>query len=90
MGKKYRIKHSKKEDEEELFDESTLSKKELYDLNKEKKLKEIEKSKKKKDNKKKKKKSTYKTGLVGRVFAILMLILMLGSVIATISYSFNR
>lgn len=88
MGKKYRIKHSKKEDEEELFDESTLSKKELYDLNKEKKLKEIEKSKKKKDNKKKK--STYKTGLVGRVFAILMLILMLGSVIATISYSFNR
>ena len=92
MSKKYRVKHDKKEVVEEVIDESTLSKKELYDLNKEKKLKEKEKNTKKikNNNKKKKKSSTYKTNLAGRIFAIIMLILMIGSVIATISYSFNR
>lgn len=95
MSKKYKIKHNKKEEVEEVIDESTLSKKELYDLNKERKLKEKEKATKKNTKKntktkKKKKSSTYQTNLVGRIFAIVMLILMLGSVIATISYSFNR
>ena len=90
MGKKYKIKHNKNDELEETIDESTLSKKELYDLNKERKMKEKEKSVKKVKNKKKKKNSTYKTNLAGRIFAIVMLILMIGPVIATISYSFNR
>ncbi len=91
MSKKYKIKHKKEEEIEEVIDEEELSKKELYDLNKQKKLKEKEKNiKKNKSNKKKKKTSTYQTNLAGRIFAIVMLILMLGSVIATISYSFNR
>lgn len=89
MSKKYKIKHNK-EEIEEVVNEDELSKKELYDLNKKKKLREKEKLSKKNDSKKKKKKSTYKTNLLGRIFAIVMLILMIGSVIATISYSFNR
>ena len=40
-------------------------------------------------HKKKKKKKTYKTNLAGRIFAIVMLILMVGSVVATISYYFS-
>ena len=64
------------------------SDKELYDLQKQEKLKLREKEKKKK-KKKKSSKKTYKTNLFGRIFAIAMLILMIGSVIATISYYFR-
>lgn len=70
-------------------DSSNISKKELYDLQKQEKLKKKAKENKKKDKKKKNKKSTYKANLGARIFAITMLILMLGSVIATISYYFK-
>ena len=88
MSKKYKVKHEEKNDinEEEIV--NNLSKKELYDLQKQEKLKLREKaSKKSKKNKSSKK--TYKTNLAGRIFAIAMLILMIGSVIATISYYFR-
>lgn len=91
MSKKYKVKHEEKNDinEEEITNNSNnLSKKELYDLQKQEKLKLREKaSKKSKKNKSSKK--TYKTNLAGRIFAIAMLILMIGSVIATISYYFR-
>lgn len=93
MSKKYKIKNKRNEDEDDILndEEENLSKKELYDLNKKKKINEKEKNLKKvKIKKKKKKNSTYQTNLVGRIFAIIMLILMIGSVIATISYNFNR
>ncbi len=86
MSKNYKIRKKKEEIEE--IDESTLSKKELYDLNKKKKEEEKKKSKKKKEKKatnNKKKTKTYQTNIAGRIFAIIMLILMVGSVIATIA-----
>ncbi len=92
MSKKYKQKHDKNTEEEVIEEESTLSKKELYDLEKKKKIEKREKEKSKqvkKNSKSKKKKKTYKTNLAGRIFAILMLILMAGSVIATISYYFT-
>ena len=92
MSKKYKQKHDKIKEEEFINNNPTLSKKELYDLEKEKKIAEKEKKRKKiekKQNKSKKNKKTYKTNLAGRIFAIVMLILMIGSVIATISYYFT-
>ena len=85
MSKSYKKKLIKDEEIVET-DDSTLSKKELYDLNKKKKEEE-KKKKKKKDKKKDNKKNakTYQTNLAGRIFAIIMLILMAGSVIATIA-----
>ncbi len=88
MSKKYKVKHEEKNDINEEEITNNLSKKELYDLQKQEKLKLREKaSKKSKKNKSSKK--TYKTNLAGRIFAIAMLILMIGSVIATISYYFR-
>ena len=93
MSKKYKQKFDKKiEEDEDNVEETTLSKKELYDLEQQKKRAQKEKEKAKNDKKKdknKKKKKTYKTNLAGRIFAVLMLILMVGSVIATISYYFT-
>ncbi len=84
MSKKYRKKIEK---EEEISDNETeLSKKEQYDLMKRKK--EEEKAKiRKKQEKKKKKKSTnsHQTNLAGRIFAVIMIILMIGSVVASIA-----
>ena len=80
MSKNYK---KKREIVEEIVNEEELSKKELYDLNKEKKQNSLKEKKKKK--KKKNENKTYKTSLAGRIFAIIMLILMLGSVIATIA-----
>lgn len=89
MSKRYKVKHDENNDIIEDNDNG-LSKKELYDLKKKEKLKEKEKSIKKNSKKKNSnKKKTYKTNLAGRIFAIVMLLLMLGSVIATISYSFR-
>ena len=85
MSKNYKQKHEKKDNIKEEITENSLSKKELYDLNKKKK-KNKETTKK---NKKKKDKKTYKTNLAGRIFAIIMLLLMAGSVLATISYYFT-
>ncbi|MBR3162274.1 MAG: hypothetical protein IKF19_06055 [Bacilli bacterium] len=90
MSKKYKQKHDKNS-EEEIIEENTLSKKELYDLEQKKKRENREKEKaknNKKKNKDKKKNKTYKTNTLGRIFAIFMLVLMVGSVIATISYYF--
>lgn len=64
---------------------TNLSKKELYDLNKQKKQLEKEKQKKKSNSTKKKKKKTYQTSLMGRIFAFIMLILMVGFIIATVA-----
>ncbi len=92
MSKKYKKKHENIIDEETNIDNDSLSKKELYDLEQKKKREKKEKEKVKKDKKNgknKKKKKTYKTNLAGRIFAIVMLVLMLGSVIATISYYFT-
>lgn len=74
-----------------MDNEKELSKKELYDLKKKEKQEEKEKNKKVNNKKKvnKKKKKTYQTNMVGRIFAIVMLVLMLGSIIATISYYFR-
>lgn len=87
MSKRY--KKRKIEIEQEEPKEGELSKKELYDLKKKEKEKEKKKTEKKKSKKREKNKKTYQTSLVGRIFAIIMLILMIGSVIATISYSFR-
>lgn len=75
MSKSYKKKYEK----EEVIDTSTLSKKELYDLNKKKKdVKKIETS-----NKRKKKKKKAVKNLGTRIFAIIMLFLMIISIFAT-------
>ena len=75
MSKKKNI---KEESIKELTE--TLSKKEQYDLNKKKK----EKSNKKKETKTSKKKKTPPKNLGAKIFAILMLILMIASVLVSI------
>ena len=85
MSKSYKKQNKQKEEIVEV-DKNTISKKELYDLEKKKKLEQKEKKNKKKDKKKKKKnRNTYSTNLAGRIFAIVMLILMIGSVVASIA-----
>lgn len=91
MSKKYKIKNkatTKKGIEEE---KNTLSKKKAYDLMQQEKRakKEKEHLKRKIHQKRKKTKKTYQTNTAGRIFAIVMLLLMLCSIIATISYSFR-
>ncbi len=88
MSKKYKVKHEEEKNINEEEINNNLSKKELYDLQKQEKLKLREKANKK-SKKNKSSKKTYKTNLAGRIFAIAMLILMIGSVIATISYYFR-
>ena len=78
MSKSYKVKRKK---EEVAVDESSLSKKELYDLNK--KEKEIAKIKHNKKNSGKNKKASRQTNLVARIFAIFMLVLMIASVVAS-------
>ena len=88
MSKNYKKKNVKDEESILVNDSEGLSKKELYDLNKKKKEEAKNKSLKKKEKKKKKSKSsdgTYQTGLLGRIFAVVMLILMIGSVVASIA-----
>lgn len=80
MSKNYKKKTEIIEEPKEKDNE--LSKKEQYDLKKKQKLAEKEKQQKKKKTKQKK---TYQTNLAGRIFAIIMLILMVGSIIATIA-----
>lgn len=84
MSKSYK---KKNEQEEVIVEEVGLSKKELYDLEKKKRLEQKEKKEKKKtkkiSSKKKANKKTYQTNLAGRIFAIIMLILMIGSVLAS-------
>lgn len=65
--------------------ETTISKKEQYDLEKKKRIaqKEKEQKKKKSIKKKKDKSKTYQTNLSGRIFAVIMLILMIGSIVAS-------
>ena len=85
MSKSYKKKHKAVQEEIVEVDENTLSKKELYDLNKKKKELAKDKEKKKKNPSKKSGKKTYQTNVAGRIFAFVMLILMVGSVIATIA-----
>ena len=84
MSKNYKVKQKVAPLIEE---QEKLSKKEQYDLQKAQKMKMQEKEKKKVSTikKKKKKKKTYQTNLAGRIFAVIMLILMVGSVIASIA-----
>ena len=86
MSKSYKKKIKAEEVIEDEKVDGELSKKELYDLKKQEKeaakKKEISK---KKSSVKKKGKKTYQTNLAGRIFAVVMLILMVGSVIATIA-----
>jgi len=89
--KKRKIK--KVEEEVEDIDKKELSPKELYDLNKEKKLKERNKNKKKKDDSKKKNTKSKKTGksnLATKIFAIVMIILMLASCLSSVLIYMNR
>lgn len=79
MSKNYKIKH--KQENKIIENNKILSKKEEYDLNKQKK----EQKKLKKNTKKKKKRKNYQTNLGTRIFAIIMLLLMAGSIIATIA-----
>jgi hypothetical protein len=75
----------KKTTEVPVIEKEELSAKELYDKKKEEKLKEKEKNKPtKKPKKKKKKTSTYETSLAGRIFAIIMLVLMAFSILTYI------
>ena len=76
MAKSYKKKHNQ---EEVVIETDNLSKKEQYDLEKKNKLKEKETKKKKKSTK------TKQTNLGTRIFAIVMLILMIGSVIASVA-----
>ena len=76
MSKTGKKKHEIKEE----VDTSTLSKKELYDLNKKKKDKEKVKTN---DSKKKKKKKKNTSNLGVRIFAIIMLLLMIASILAS-------
>lgn len=73
MSKNYK---RKKEIEEQIIEENTLSKKEQYDLAKKNKAN-------KKEVKKKKTNKTKQTNLGARIFAILMLLLMISSVIVS-------
>lgn len=90
MSKSYKEKHNKPNEENDNVN-SGLSKKEIYDLKqKEKKeAKEKEKAKTKAKKKKKISNKTYRTNKLGRIFAIIMLILMLGSIIGTFAYYFS-
>ena len=74
---------AKKAEEVKIEEAAGLSKKELYDLNKNKK-EEIKVKKIKAPSRKKKTKKTYQHNLGARIFAIIMLILMIGSVAASI------
>ena len=74
---------TKKTEKKEVIATTNLSKKELYDLNKKKK-EESTKKKEKTEKKKKKQQKTYSHNLGARIFAIIMLILMIGSVMASI------
>ena len=76
MSKSYK---KKREQEENTSLDYTLSKKELYDLEKAKKNKI--KDKKKKNTNKKVSNKIKNTNLGSRIFAIFMLLLMVGSVI---------
>jgi len=84
MSKKNIKKRTKKEDI--INDKNTeLTPKEIYDIKKEQKRK----NNIKKDNKKKNKKTkTYSIGT--RIFAIIMLILMIGSCLASVLAYMNR
>lgn len=83
MAKSYKKKH---EQEEVIIDKDTLSKKEQYDLEKQKKLASKEKEQKKKKNisKKKTENKTKGTNIGARIFAIFMLTLMVGSVVVSV------
>ena len=70
MAKSYKKKH----EEEIIVNEDTITKKEQYDLEK----------KKNKSSKGKSGLKTKKTNLVGKIFAIFMLLLMVGSVVVSI------
>lgn len=78
MSKSYK---KKQENEEVVLEENTLSKKELYDL--EKKKKQALKVKALKNSKKKVSKKKSQTNLGARTFAIFMLVLMVGSVVVS-------
>lgn len=82
MSKSYR--QTRKKEEEVTISEEGLSKKEQYDLAKQKKqaLKEKQVRKNKKKDKKKK---HYQTNLPSRIFVVVMLILMIGSIAASVA-----
>ena len=87
--KRKKIKVNDEEQKENnSLEENTLSPKELYDLEKKKKndVKDKNKEKKKKNNssKKKKKKKKGNGSLLGKIFAIFMLLLMIGSCIISV------
>lgn len=84
MSKSYK---KKREQEVAIEENDTLSKKEQYDLEKSKRLVQKEKEQKKKKNSQKKKtsKKNCQTNLAGRIFAVVMLILMIGSVAASVA-----
>ena len=78
MAKGYKKKH---EQEEVVLESGTLSKKELYDLEKKNRLALQEKELQKKTNSLKKKKDN-KIGF--KIFAITVLVLMIGSVVVSV------
>lgn len=85
MAKSYK---KKRELEEVIETNEELSKKEMYDLEKKKKLEEKEKNIKKTKNKAKK--TSRKTNIAARIFAVFMLLLMVSSVIiSALAYVLN-
>ena len=85
MAKSYK---KKRELEEVIETNEELSKKEIYDLEKKKKLEEKEKNIKKTKNKAKK--TSKKTNIAARIFAVFMLLLMVSSVIiSALAYVLN-
>lgn len=83
MAKSYKKKH---EQEEVITESDTLSKKEQYDLEKQKRLaiKEKEQKKKKNTSKKKTGNKVNSANIGARIFAIFMLVLMVGSVVVSV------
>ena len=80
MAKSYKQKH---EEEVIVTDDAVVSKKEQYDLEKKKRMAIKEKKSKKNASKSKKLHKGNQSNLGARLFAIFMLVLMVGSVIVS-------
>ena len=81
MAKGYKKKH---EEEVIVLESDEISKKEQYDLEKKKRLEAREKKMKKMASKNKHVNSGNKPGLGAKIFAIFMLVLMIGSVLVSV------
>ena len=86
MSKRYKVNNKKNEEiENTSLEHEGLSKKEIYDLNKKKKDDLKYKNSKTKKKSKKNVSKKHSTNIAAKVFAIFMLLLMIGSVVASVA-----